>query len=339
MEDRLRCLEAVLSPDRASGVVRRIETHMSWILIGERQVLKLKKPVCYPFLDFSTVQARERNSREELRLNRRLAPQIYLGLLALQLDGGLLRAVPENRLPAHARIVDWAVVMQRLPAQRMLDQVIARAEVRQADIDAVAAILVPFYRNAARAHVGEVEYVQRLRHELRDNRDVLERPEFGLTDVRRLSDRMGRAITQHEGLLRRRVVEARIVDGHGDLRPEHVALTEPPVVIDALEFDSRLREVDPFDELSFLGLECTVAGDSSVGPGLRARLALALQDAPPAQLHVLYTARRALLRARLSAAHLLDPAVRTPGKWLPQASRYLVHAAAALDDLERCMDA
>ncbi len=78
MEDRLRCLEAVLSPDGASGVVRRIETHMSWILIGERQVLKLKKPVRYPFLDLSTVQARERNGREELRLNRRLAPQVYL---------------------------------------------------------------------------------------------------------------------------------------------------------------------------------------------------------------------------------------------------------------------
>lgn len=63
IEDRLRCLEAVLSSDGSSGAVRRMETHMSWVLIGERQVLKLKKAVRYPFLDFSSVEARERNAR------------------------------------------------------------------------------------------------------------------------------------------------------------------------------------------------------------------------------------------------------------------------------------
>lgn len=338
-EARLRCLEAVLSSGSAGAAVRCIETHMSWVLIGERQVLKLKKPVHYSFLDLSTVQSRERNAREEVRLNRRLAPQVYLGLLALEMDDGKLRAVPEGCLSATDRIVDWVVVMQRLPAERMLDQVIARGELRQADIDAMLRVLVPFYRNAARARVGEVDYVRRMRDELIESRSVLERPEFDLPHVRELVDRAGRAITRHEGLLHKRVAEGHIVDGHGDLRPEHVALTDPAVVIDALEFDERLREVDPFDELSFLGLECAMAGDSSVGPTLRARLALELQDAPAPQLPMLHTARRALLRARLSAAHLLDPQVRTPWKWLPQASRYLAHALAALDHLERYVEA
>jgi aminoglycoside phosphotransferase family enzyme len=225
--------------------------------------------------------------------------------------------------------------MQRLPAERMLDQVIARGELRPTDIDAIAGMLVAFYRSAARARVDEVEYVQRLRNELADSRNVLERPEFSLLRALEPIDRADHAITRHEGLLRRRVAEGRILDGHGDLRPEHVALVEPPVVIDALEFDERMREVDPFDELSYLGLECAMCGDSRFGPKLQARLASELKDSPPPEIPVLHTARRALLRARLSAAHLLDAEVRAPGKWLPQAARYLVHARAALDFLER----
>src|ERR1017187_5836571 len=83
-EAKLRYLQAALAPAPGGEAVRRLETHMSWLLLGGDKVLKLKRPVRYPFLDFSTVQARERDAREEIRVNRRLAPGIYLGLLALQ---------------------------------------------------------------------------------------------------------------------------------------------------------------------------------------------------------------------------------------------------------------
>ena len=96
----------------------------------------------------------------------------------------------------------------------------------------------------------------------------------------------------------------------------------------------RLREVDPFDELSFLGLECAIAGDAVIGPQLIARCADALDDPPPAALLRLHTAHRALLRARLSVAHLLEAEVRTPQKWLPQAGCYLKQAGDALDGLD-----
>ena len=133
---------------------------------------------------------------------------------------------------------------------------------------------------------------------------------------------MDRAVASHEDMLRARVRGRRIVEGHGDLRPEHVCLIEPPVIIDALEFEVRLREVNPFDELSFLGLECAIAGDAAIGPQLNARCADALDHHPPAALLRLHTAHRALLRSRLSVAHLLEADARTPQKWLPQAGRY-----------------
>ena len=334
IEAKLRYLQSTLAPVGSGEPVSRIETHMSWVLLGGEQVLKLKKPVRYPFLDFTTVQARERNARAELRLNRRLAPRVYLGLLALQWDDGEFSLVAEHKLPAPGRTVDWLVSMQRLPAVRMLDRLIARSELQQRDIDALLAVLVPFYRHAPRPVLGEDEYLQRLRDELAASRNVLAMLRFDLPQVHSLLDRMDRAVAMHEGMLRVRVHGRRIVEGHGDLRPEHVCLIEPPVVIDGLEFDLRLREVDPFDELSFFGLECAIAGDAAMGPQLIARCADALDDHPPAALLRLHTAHRALLRARLSVAHLLEAEVRTPQKWLPRARRYLQHAGEALDGLD-----
>ena len=334
IETKLRYLESTLALAGIGEPVHRIETHMSWVLLGGERVLKLKKPVHYPFLDFTTVQARERNARAELLVNRRLAPRVYLGLLALQWDGGVFTLVAQEDLPAPGRTVDWLVSMQRLPAARMLDRVISRGELQQRDVDALLEVLVPFYRHAPRPAIGEDEYLQRLRDELAASRSVLVMPRFDLPQIHGLLDRTDRAVASHEDMLRARVRGRRIVEGHGDLRPEHVCLVEPPVVIDALEFDVRLREVDPFDELSFLGLECAMAGDAAIGPQLLARCADALDDHPPAALLRLHTAHRALLRARISVAHLLEAEVRTPHKWLPQARRYLQHAGDALDGLD-----
>ena len=334
IEAKLRYLQSTLAPACTGEPVQRIETHMSWLLLGGERVLKLKKPVRCTFLDFTTVESRERNARAELRLNRRLAPLVYLGLLALQWDDGVFSLVPEEELPAPGRTVDWLVSMQRLPAARMLDRVIARGELQQSDIDALLEVLVPFYRDAPRPTIGEDEYLQRLHDELAASRSVLAMPRFDLQHIHTLLDRMDRAVAMHEGMLRARVRGRRNVEGHGDLRPEHVCLIEPPVVIDGLEFDVRLREVDPFDELCFLGLECAIAGDAAIGPQLIARCADALDDHPPAALLRLHTAHRALLRARLSVAHLLEAEVRTPQKWLPQAGRYLQLAGEALDGLD-----
>jgi aminoglycoside phosphotransferase family enzyme len=328
-EAKLRYLESILAEGVPTLGVRRLETHMSWILLGADKVLKLKKPVRYAFLDFSTVQAREHDGREEVRLNRRLAPRVYLGLLALAWDGETFELLPEDRVGKRDRVVDWLVAMERLPAQRMLDQLIASHELRPADIDALLEMLVSFYRHAPRACITEDDYLARLRAELAGNREVLAQPRFQL-GVATLLDRMDGAIAEHEALLRRRVRDGRIVDGHGDLRPEHVCLVDPPVVIDALEFDARLREVDAFDELCFLALECRIAGDAAIGPRLISGCAAALGDEPPAALLRFHTARRALLRARLSMAHLLEPNVRNPGKWTPQAVRYLEEASEAL---------
>lgn len=317
----------------ADDAAHLIETHMSWVVVAGERVVKMKKPVRNRLLDFTTAAARERNCREELRLNRRLAPQVYLGLLAMQSHDGRLSLVPEERLPAPGVTIDWLVLMRRLPAGRMLDRVIATGQLLPADIDAVIEVLARFYRDAQRTHLSVDAYAARFGCEQRINREVLSKPRFAGLAADALLDRLDAALDGHAAALRARALDGKVVDGHGDLRPEHVCLIETPTIIDCLEFSVELRQIDPFDELAFLGLECRLAGAPWVARRLIDGVASVLDDRPSDGLIHLYTACRAALRARLAAAHLLDPKPRTPEKWLPLAQRYVANAASALDAL------
>lgn len=316
---------------RVPAAVEAIQTHMAWVFVAGEHALKLKKPVRYPSLDYSTAAAREAACREEVRLNRRLAPTVYEGVTAVQWRDGRFVLVADP-IPGAAgeATVDWLVRMRRLPRERMLDRAILDGRAGQADIDALTDVLVAFYRDAPRVHLEPGEFLERLRREQAVSREVLLRPQFRLEGAAAALDRLDDALLRSREVLQERAARQRIVDGHGDLRPEHICLLNPPVVIDALEFSPLLRQVDPFDELAFLGLECDRLGARWIGPRLVERCSAAFGDLPPPTLLPLYTACRALLRARLAMAHLLDEEPRTPLRWAPLAQQYVALGAQAL---------
>jgi aminoglycoside phosphotransferase family enzyme len=262
---------------------------------------------------------------------------VYLGLTALQWRDGAFALVPEARLhdpgADHGETVDWLVAMRRLPQHRMLQDLIAKGSVTQEDIDALVAVLSAFYRKAPAVDVSPNGYLARFQYEQASNREVLLRPQFQLRDAALAIDRLDAALSQDAGLLHDRASRKRVLDAHGDLRPEHICLLQPPVVIDCLEFNPQLRQVDPFDEIAYLSLECEMAGAPWIGEHLTSGCAAALGDRPDPALMHLYTAHRAMLRARLAMAHLLDPQPRTPSKWPPLATCYITRALAALDSL------
>ncbi|MBL8351685.1 MAG: hypothetical protein JNL87_15410 [Burkholderiaceae bacterium] len=329
----LETLHFLLSPQAhaaGSAPVEAIETHMSWIVLDARQVLKLKKPVCYPpLLDYRTVADRERDARAELRLNRRLAPEVYQGLLAVQQEpDGRLSLQPEAALPAGGETVDWLVQMQRLPAECMLDRMIATGHLQPAQVELLASTLARFYQHALPAPVDADAHLARFHAEQARHRQVLGDANFALVEAAPLLDRAERLLGQLDEALRQRVRQRHVVDGHGDLRAEHVCLVEPPVVIDCLAFNDALRQVDPFEELSALGLECERLGAAWVGPLLIGRCSERLDDLPPPALLQFYRLDRALLRARLAVAHLLDARPSRHDHWLALGRRYLALASS-----------
>lgn len=323
LDEKLRFLRQPAAYECGNDEVVVEETHMSWVFLVGKRAYKLKKPVCYSYLDFSTVEARARDCREEVRLNRRLAPDVYLGVVPLTVASGGGLSIGGNGVP-----VDWLVVMRRLPRERMLDRALSGGHVDREEVIAVADALCDFYRGATRADISPEEYVAQFRREQEKNREVLTDTAFDL-DGARIADTLclvDDVLANDAALLMARVEAGRVVEGHGDLRPEHVCLNTPPVIIDCLEFNRELRLVDPVDELMFLGLECKRLGDGWIGATLFERYSARLGDAPPTALLDFYWRYRACLRARLSLVHILERDTRAPGKWLPLARQYLALA-------------
>jgi aminoglycoside phosphotransferase family enzyme len=127
------------------------------------------------------------------------------------------------------------------------------------------------------------------------------------------------------------------VDGHGDLRPEHIWLGDPVKIIDCLEFNRSLRAVDPFDEIAFLCIECERLGGAWAGEYIKRHARLTLSDGLPEELFTFYRCHRATLRARLTIAHLLEPNPRTVDKWPRLARTYLRLAANDARRLDRLL--
>lgn len=320
LAEKIAFLSQPTAYPHAPAPVETRETHMSYVFLAGDRVYKLKKPVRYPFLDFSTLAAREWNCREEVRLNRRLAPDVYLGVQPLTFSAAYGFAIGGTET-----VVDWLVEMQRLPADRMLDRLIADGAATPELIDALCAHLARFYRSAAPSRIEPTAYSARFFDEQAINRDVLTQAAFALdrVNVRRILDRLDACLARNRPLLEARVVAGAVVDGHGDLRPEHICMSVPIVIFDCLEFSPSLRQVDPFDEVAFLGVECRFPGALSTAAAIERGFADRMAPAPSVGLIALYGAWRAALRARLSLAHLLEPSPRQPKKWEPQAQRYL----------------
>ncbi|MDA8257095.1 MAG: hypothetical protein M0Z99_15950 [Betaproteobacteria bacterium] len=304
----------------ATSRVDAVETHMSWVFLTDTHAYKLKKPVRYPYLDFSTPEARRLDCAEEVRLNRRLAAEVYLGVMPLVLDakGGL-------HLGGEGETVDWLVRMRRLPADRMLDQLLHRGAAEQAKIIQLARRLAGFYAEAAAEGIAPEAYRQDLARRIEDNLHEIASPEFGLApDLPQHLARLQLGFLQgHAELFDTRVRQGRIVEGHGDLRPEHVCLLAEPVVIDCLEFKRDFRILDPADELGYLALECERLHAPQVGRWLLEAYREASGDAPPEALIHFYQSCRAVLRAKLVLWHLRDDGRHPPGKWVATAREYL----------------
>jgi len=313
----------------SAGVVRR-ETHMSWIFLAGDKVYKLKKPVRFPYLNFSTLDRREAACRAELRLNRRLAPDVYLDVVPLTESSGSLS------IDGAGAPVDWLVVMRRLDEGFTLDRMIEDKRIGLVRLERLIATLGCFYRSATPICLPEAVHLADWWQRLAYNRRILLDPRFatpvGL--VRRI-DRAQRLFLQRRSyLIAARLRRRRIVDGHGDLRPEHIWLDDEIRIIDCLEFNPRLRIVDPFDEVAYLCLECERLGAAWVGAYIQRRMKRLLRDGPADELFTFYRCHRAMLRARLAIAHLMEKHPRTPEKWPQLCAAYLKLADASARKLE-----
>jgi aminoglycoside phosphotransferase family enzyme/predicted kinase len=288
---------ALLNPrcyGRGVTKVRLVETHVSWVFLTGRYAYKVKKPVKLPFVDFSTLALRRRFCREELRVNRRLAPELYLGVVPI---GGPRAAPRVGRTPAF----EYAVKMREFPADARLDRRLAAGRLPR---DALAA----FGERLAQFHEG-LPRVRRI--------DAAALGEAALRNADELGDCVGRgeraAARKLRGWIERGaarlagVFSGRIADGahrecHGDLHLQNLLWRDGAVMaFDALEFDRALRDVDVISEAAFLAMDLRAHGRTDLAYEFLNRYLEITGDYGGIDVLPFYLVHRALVRAKVAA--------------------------------------
>lgn len=279
---------------RGHPAVRVHETHASWVFLAGGFAYKVKKPVRLAFLDYSTLERRLAACREEVRVNRELAPGIYLGVRAIVPTHGGVRFAPEDTPGA----VEYAVHMRRFEDADTLQGAIDGRSLTSAQVREVARRLAGFHQDSARcAGGGPQRLLAAWEANLREL-ECLDHPDdWHLPMMRGFAEAF---VSAHHGEIRRRVRAGEVRDGHGDLRCEHVLLRSRVRVVDRIEFDPKLRQMDVAQDLAFLEMDLEAHGRQRAARELIAAYRRAGGSPASEQLRSFYCAYWALVRAKVA---------------------------------------
>ena len=338
--DLTRLIDALSSTEaypHPCDAVRVLQTHISAVFLAGPYAYKIKKPVDLGFLDFTTLDRRRHFCHEEVRLNRRLAPRVYLGVLPVTVHQGQVRVDGEGE------VVEWAVWMRRLPEEATLLSRVARGGLDAPTLGELARRVADFHASAERGpHVARFARWDVVARNARENFDQT-RDHVGRAVHPRVH---GRARERTEALLEdlRDLVEARAergvpCDTHGDLHLDHVYLfpgrSDPDrwVIIDCIEFNERFRFADPVSDAAFLVMDLAYRGRRDLAGAFAEAYAAAAEDAEGQALLPFYTAYRAAVRAKVEGMAACEPEVPPADRDRALASAR-AHWLLALGELE-----
>lgn len=331
--------------DLAGSDAALVTTHGSWVILEPGHVVKIKRPVDFGFLDYSSAEKRRRACCEEVRINRRLAPDVYRGVAPILRTGGTHRigepgepeATSEVRAP-DGEVVDWAVVMRRLPEDRRADRLLEEGQLGPGEIDRLADRVARFHRDAATGPgIDEHGTVAAIRGRVEENFDqtagvlgsILSRAE-----ARDLLHRQRTVLDSSPARFRRRRRRGRVRDGHGDLRLEHVYFERDPdriTIVDGIEFDIAYRAADVAADLGFLAMDLAWRGAASLAERFLARSASTSADPGLYTVIDFWESYRAFVRGKIAALSATDAEVAPAARHdaAEEARRYFLLALAA----------
>ena len=290
-----------------TGHVDVVQTHISFIFLTEKHAYKVKKPVNFGFLDYTSLAQRQTMCEREVELNRRLCRDTYLGVVAIRDDGGRLS------FDGPGETVEYAVKMVRLPEERMLRQVLQRGEGTPALMREVAATLARFHAaaetgpeiQAMKGHAGVTFNCEENFSQTEQYVGSLLPPERFA--VIRTSTRL--FLKRREALFEERARRGRVRDGHGDLHLDSICVTAPIRIFDCIEFNERFRYQDVAEEVAFLAMDLEFNGHGDLASVFVDAYVDAADDGELRELLDFYKAYRAYVRAKVSSFQLDDPRI------------------------------
>jgi aminoglycoside phosphotransferase family enzyme/predicted kinase len=297
--DQVRAAVARISADAAGEPgVDVLETHISYVFLTPSRAYKLKKPLILPFLDYGTPQRRRALCSEEIRLNQRLAGDLYIGVLALIQRPDGLELADEDQPDA----IDYVVEMRRYDERQTLAATLERGELTDGEIRELARELAGFHARCPPGDDSLRHDAQGVGREVRRNVDEL----LGMAGsraqrqrIRALDRTMSALVGAREAMFDARCADGRTRECHGDLRAEHVVLGSPVRVVDCVEFDLGLRTLDVADDLAFLVMDLTRLGGERYARELITAYRQAGGDCGDDKLLAFFAVHRALVRAKV----------------------------------------
>lgn len=287
---------------------RLLQTHASYLVLVGRRVFKVKKPVNFGFLDFSTLEKRRYYCEREMMLNRRLCPGVHLQVLPISMKRGRLA------FGAEGRIVEYAIEMRRLSERDFMLERMKRGEVGLREVNAIVATLAPFYET--QEPTSEVEKWGRIaKLRISTNENFRQTQDFLGVTISRPAFEVIRFYTnafyrRHAALFAARVRERRIRDGHGDLHLEHIHISPQRLTIyDCIEFNDRFRYVDVANDAAFLAMDLDFHGRHDLSRHFATRMAAALRDPGLLRLLDFYKCYRAYVRGKVETFREFGPGV------------------------------
>ncbi len=295
-----------------TSAVELIQTHISWVFLTDRYAYKVKKPVDLGFLNFTTLWRRHYYLKQELLLNRRLCPEIYLAVLPVcAADAGV-------KVGGRGRPLEYILRMVRMPQARMMDEVADREGLNREIMDRIIGKLVPFYRQAdtgPRINKYGNPKVVAYNHEenfVRIRRCVgrlLSREVFEA--IRTFSRGF---LARHQELFHHRIKEGRIRDCHGDLHMRNICLTNSVYIFDCIEFNPRFRYGDVAADIDFLAMDLDFHGFRELSRYFVERFAEASADPELLKMLDFYKCYRACVRGKINAVAAGEPEQTQEGR-------------------------
>ncbi len=295
-------IRALLEPQRYPGRVRVVElvqTHISWVLLAGEFAFKIKKPLKLPFLDYSTLALRKACCIEELRLNRRYAPGVYLGVQ------GIFNSAQDPHLEGPGLPIEYAVKMRRFDDDQRLDRVCLRGGLQAAHLSDLADTVAQFHSNAAVAPAtSRFGSAAEIMAQARDNFDELSRLLHDAAQRAQL-ERL-RVWTEAQfghlaDLFERRRKEGRVRECHGDLHLANLVLIDRKVTLfDCIEFNEDLRWIDVASEIAFTYVDLLAHGQPGLAIWFVNEVLSRNADYGAARALPFYAVYRALVRVKVA---------------------------------------
>ncbi|QNL51091.1 hypothetical protein H8S90_05770 [Olivibacter sp. SDN3] len=302
-----------------------LETHISWVILTDQQVYKIKKPVKFSFLDFSSLVKRKYYCEQELLLNKRLAKEMYLEVVPVFQRGDHFSfdGHPDN-------IVDYAVLMKRMDTAKEMDRMLKEEQVDKSMIDSLAREISAFHAQATVIRKdADVKGQKELFNDLATLQGYIQQhlgEDYGRI-VRDSTIRSGQFLQNYESFITQRPADGFVRDLHGDLHAGNIFLYEDPVIFDCIEFNDAMRQVDVLDEVAFLCMDLEAYGYPDLSDYLLQNYLRYSQIALQKEERLLfdyYKAYRANIRAKVHVLHAKEASVpKVAAQDLKMAVQYL----------------